>query len=287
MPSPFHFHVLPFFFIFFFGSPLNPSTCYFLECLPILLAWPCTGLVQGIIAAVRAWVPCLEHSVSHTPHTLQLLLLVPSSMMCPELGGERLIKCPWALNSHLFSPIWLVMNLCIATQCRKEACLAKAESSTNIWVKTEIFRRQSSCPFGKTIVIVSLLWPRSHGLLTRFIVSGLNFLLWNRTQIRKAAGSSHNLLATITSVGTSYLAGWQCSFQDPVLGETIYDPTPIPVTCKVLLSTVKISQPERSSQFKKISLVRTQNVNIFTCRIHNIRCLKGLQQLQQKRTTNK
>lgn len=36
------------------------------------------------------------------------------------------------------------MSLCIATQGRKEA-----ESSTNLWVKMEIFRRQSDMPIQK------------------------------------------------------------------------------------------------------------------------------------------
>jgi hypothetical protein len=52
----------------------------------------------------------------------------------------------------------------------------------------------------------------------------MNSLLWDRVQSQaEVVGYSSNTHATTTPVGTSYLAGWYCAMQGPLMGESIDD----------------------------------------------------------------
>lgn len=121
-------------------------------------------------------------------------------------------------------------------------------------------------PFRKTAVMISLLWPMTYELYgpgLQYQASIPSYGVGLKSN-QKVAGCSHNLCASLASVGTSHLAGWHCGLQDPLLGETIYIPSPAPLQWpwKAPLSTMKVSQVERSSQFSSslISLFCNQSM---------------------------
>lgn len=75
----------------------------------------------------------------------------------------------------------------------------------------------------------------SHGLLTRFSVSGTNSLRTNQ----RTAGHPHNSHSAIPPVSTSCLAGQRCSSRDPQLVKTTDD---FSLGCMALSGTMTASQ---------------------------------------------
>lgn len=81
------------------------------------------------------------------------------------------------------------------------------------------------CPFSKTEILRLTLRTYdlpSHGLSTRFAVSSINFLLWNRSPVPSESERLYsNLHTTIAPAIASFLKAQYCSTQGSLLGKTL------------------------------------------------------------------